>query len=243
MVKNLACQCRRRKRRSFDPWIRKIPWNRKWQPTPVFLPGKSHGQRSLAGYSPWGRKESNTTGLSTAAAVSTEPGLEISALSLSGGGPWASLHRSEPPSPFRTDLGITACPPPGGHEGEGPHWKHLAGIWRSVPRAPTPSSHPSFCPCLRSLWGHRTCNNLHDPGGRRGMGGSEKTTRVTGRDFRWGGGSQRRFRGVFCAPGYTLKAEAWDFPGGSVAKNHLAMQVMWVPSLFGGLRSHVSQGN
>ena len=135
MVKNLACQCRRRKRRSFDPWIRKIPWNRKWQPTPVFLPGKSHGQRSLAGYSPWGRKESNTTGLSTAAAVSTEPGLEISALSLSGGGPWASLHRSEPPSPFRTDMGITACPPPGGHEGEGPHWKHLAGIWRSVPRS------------------------------------------------------------------------------------------------------------
>ena len=36
-------------------------WRRKWQPTPVFLPGKSHGQRSLAGYSPWGRKESDTT--------------------------------------------------------------------------------------------------------------------------------------------------------------------------------------
>ena len=47
-----ACQCRRRKRCSFDPWIRKIPWNRKWQPTPVFLPGESHGQRSLVGYSP-----------------------------------------------------------------------------------------------------------------------------------------------------------------------------------------------
>ena len=51
------------------------------------------------------------------------------------------------------------------------------------------------------------------------MGGSEKMTRMTGRDFRWGGGSQRRFRGVFCAPGYTLEAEAWDFPGGSVVKN------------------------
>ena len=38
-----------------------FPWRRKWQPTPVFLPGKSHGQRSLAGYSPWGRKESDTT--------------------------------------------------------------------------------------------------------------------------------------------------------------------------------------
>ena len=40
----------------FEPWIGKIPWRRKWQPAPVFLPGKSHGQRSLAGYSPWGRK-------------------------------------------------------------------------------------------------------------------------------------------------------------------------------------------
>ena len=38
-----ACQCRRRKRHGFDPWVRKIPWRRKWQPTPVFLPGKSHG--------------------------------------------------------------------------------------------------------------------------------------------------------------------------------------------------------
>ena len=42
------------------PWVRKIPWRREWQPTSVFLPGESHGQRSLAGYSPWGCKESNT---------------------------------------------------------------------------------------------------------------------------------------------------------------------------------------
>ena len=40
----------------FDSWVRKIPWRRKWQPTPVFLPGESQGQRSLAGYSPWGHK-------------------------------------------------------------------------------------------------------------------------------------------------------------------------------------------
>ena len=38
----------------FDPWVRKIPWKRAWQPTPVFLPGESHGQRSLVGYSPQG---------------------------------------------------------------------------------------------------------------------------------------------------------------------------------------------
>ena len=44
-----------------DPWVGKIPWRRKWQPTLVYLPGEFHGQRSLAGYSPWGRKESDTT--------------------------------------------------------------------------------------------------------------------------------------------------------------------------------------
>ena len=51
-----ASQCRRRRRPGFNPWVRKIPWSRKRQPTPVFLPGKSHRLRSLAGYSPWGRK-------------------------------------------------------------------------------------------------------------------------------------------------------------------------------------------
>ena len=53
-----ACQCRRHR---FNPWVRKIPWRKRWQPTQVFLPGKPHGQRSLAGYSPWGCKESDTT--------------------------------------------------------------------------------------------------------------------------------------------------------------------------------------
>ena len=51
--KESTCQSRKH---GFNPWIRKILWRRKWQPTPVFLPGKSHGRRSLAGYSPWGRK-------------------------------------------------------------------------------------------------------------------------------------------------------------------------------------------
>ena len=46
---------------SFNPWVRKISGRRKWQPTPVFLPGKSHGRRSLVGYSPWGRKEWDMT--------------------------------------------------------------------------------------------------------------------------------------------------------------------------------------
>ena len=49
MVKKSACQCRRCKRCGFDPWVGKIPWRRKWQPTQVFLPRKFHGQRSLVG--------------------------------------------------------------------------------------------------------------------------------------------------------------------------------------------------
>ena len=48
-------------RRGFDPWVGKIPWRNKWQPTPVLLPREFHGQRSLAGYSPWGHKESDIT--------------------------------------------------------------------------------------------------------------------------------------------------------------------------------------
>ena len=51
-------QCRRPE---FNPWVGKILWRRKWQPTPVLLPGKSHGQRSLVDYSPYDRKESDTT--------------------------------------------------------------------------------------------------------------------------------------------------------------------------------------
>ena len=55
--KEATCQCRRHRRREFNPWVRKIPWNRKLQSTPAFLPGEFHGQGSLAGYSPWRHKE------------------------------------------------------------------------------------------------------------------------------------------------------------------------------------------
>ena len=60
--KEQAWQCRRQKRHKwyqrdgFNSWVRKIPWRRKWRPTPVFLLGKSHGQKSLMGYSPRGHK-------------------------------------------------------------------------------------------------------------------------------------------------------------------------------------------
>ena len=54
----VCLQCRRL---GFNPWVRKIPWKRKWQPTTVSLPGKSQGWRSLSGCSPWGPKESDMT--------------------------------------------------------------------------------------------------------------------------------------------------------------------------------------
>ena len=65
VVKNqpasVACQCSRCKRHGFNPWVGKIHWRRKWQHTPVFFQGKSHGQRSLVGYGPWGHKEWDMT--------------------------------------------------------------------------------------------------------------------------------------------------------------------------------------
>ena len=58
--KEPSCQCRRY---GFSPWVWKIPWRMKWQPTLVFLPGEFHGQRSLVDYSPWGCKGSDIIGL------------------------------------------------------------------------------------------------------------------------------------------------------------------------------------
>ena len=57
MVKNLHAM----EETGFDPWVGKIPWTREWQPTPIFLPGEFHRQRRLAGYSPWGHKELDTS--------------------------------------------------------------------------------------------------------------------------------------------------------------------------------------
>ena len=56
-----TCHCRRHQRHGFNPWVEKISWSRKWQPTPVFLPERFHGQRNVAGYSPWVHKELDMT--------------------------------------------------------------------------------------------------------------------------------------------------------------------------------------
>ena len=68
-----ARQCRRHKRHGFSPWVGTIPWRRKWQLTPVFLPGESHGQRSLAGSGPWGLKESDMAGHTHTHTRTTQP--------------------------------------------------------------------------------------------------------------------------------------------------------------------------
>ena len=56
-AKEPTCQCRRPRRYKFDPWVRKILWRRAWPPTPVSSPAEAQGQRSLAGYSPWGHRD------------------------------------------------------------------------------------------------------------------------------------------------------------------------------------------
>ena len=63
--KESTYQCRGCNRHGFNPWVRRFPWTRKWQPTPVFLTGKSHGQRKLVGYSPWCRKHTSCLLLAT----------------------------------------------------------------------------------------------------------------------------------------------------------------------------------
>ena len=97
--KESTCWCRRCRRLRLYPWTRKIPWSRKWQPAPVFLPGRFRGQRSLTGYSPWGHKESDVTEqLSTQAHTHTHTSfvtndiLDLRTRSLMGeGSSWSSV--------------------------------------------------------------------------------------------------------------------------------------------------------
>ena len=108
VVKNMH-QCRRCRKHGQDTWVGKIPWRRKWQQTPVFLPGESHGQRSLTGYSPWGNIESDVTGhkdIKSQVMKFWKPG----ALMFKGRGIWMSQlkHRERtcPSSAFLFYLGF-----------------------------------------------------------------------------------------------------------------------------------------
>ena len=95
MVKNSPAKGSH-KRLRFGSWVGKIPWKRKWQPAPVFLPGKFHGQRSLAGYSPWVPIESDTAEpLSFSCSWISGSGIPIAVTSHRGEtNPWSGLHHS-----------------------------------------------------------------------------------------------------------------------------------------------------
>ena len=81
--KEFAWQCRRGKTHRFNPWAGKIPWRQKWLATPVFLPGTFHGQRSLAGYSPWGHQDLDTAWACTLKEEKGETLRTLAALSFS----------------------------------------------------------------------------------------------------------------------------------------------------------------
>ena len=105
--KEPACQCRRHKRYGFDPWVGKISWRRAWQPTPVFLPEVSHGQRSLVGCGPQGHTTAVAEHTHTHAMMYIIPEIQLGArdaaskvvrlASTSGGrfSPWNSLSQKE----------------------------------------------------------------------------------------------------------------------------------------------------
>ena len=95
--KELDCQCSRHKRHGFDPWVGKIPWRRKWQLTPVFLPGESHGQRILADCSPWGHRVGHG---------STHTHIVYRVFVLSVLYIAVSIGQSQPPSVFFSILGL-----------------------------------------------------------------------------------------------------------------------------------------
>ena len=112
--KEPTCQCRRHKSLGLDPWVGKIPWRRPWLPTLVFLSGVSHGQRSLVGDSPCGRKESNTPRWLTATVLyfgffgpeaceilAPQPGVETSLPALEG----EVLTPGPPGSPLNSVFG------------------------------------------------------------------------------------------------------------------------------------------
>ena len=111
--KEPTCQCRRHERCEF-PRVGRIPWRRALQLTPVFLPGESHGQRSLAGYSPWGCKESDTTEVTKHSCMHARhsqdywglAGIRAFLILVYFPSIWISIIYLGNPSPFQTELGF-----------------------------------------------------------------------------------------------------------------------------------------
>ena len=125
LCKEPARQCRRFKRCEFIPWVRKSSRRRTWQPTPVFLPGESHGQRSLVGYNPWGRRVGydwacTHTEKWLVPALPPAVCVRVSLSETTGGLPlW-------PPTPT-----VTVCPPLSPTKEHCPQIPNSAHIWRS----------------------------------------------------------------------------------------------------------------
>jgi len=90
----------------FDPWVRKIPWRREWLPTPEFLPGEFHAHRSLASYSPWGCKESDTTERLT---LDTVYGRTACIKCLVNDSTWSGNKSTCPPRPLFFFLYLHKC--------------------------------------------------------------------------------------------------------------------------------------
>ena len=120
--KESTCQCRRLRRRRFNPWVWRIPWRKnlpQWQPAPVLLPGKLHGQRNLVGYSLWGRKESDMTERLITL------GLDMSSCSANSSRTWGGYPHPQPWAghwhcqwfylPLATYTVVTSIPSPKSH--------------------------------------------------------------------------------------------------------------------------------
>ena len=140
--KEPACRCRRPKRCRFDPWVGTIHWRRAWQPTPVFLPGRSQAQRSLVGYSPLGHRELVTTEATQHAHIryKTVWLIQPSFLSLQVS---TLTHRENVKSPCASYEVITAH---GGREGSLPSL-----LWNSLRTVRRHSLRSWMLPCCRGV--------------------------------------------------------------------------------------------
>ena len=107
VVKNPSANAVDARDTGFDPWVGKIPWRRKWHPTPVFLHGKSPGQRRLAGYSPWGCKGTQVSTWLLFAFL--ELALIAAAPPFHRAFPQEILQNPQPPSPFTPS--VLSCRP------------------------------------------------------------------------------------------------------------------------------------
>ena len=141
----------------FDPWVRKILWRRQWQSTPVFLPGESHGQRSLEGYNPWDHKESDSTeSLSMHACKPMSPQQNTNEKTSTWG---------EQPSTLRS---LKA-------QSQGELGLHLVPWGPSTPSTLSALSSPLVPPAPALLLGHGpasaySARNAHSTGGRKAWG-------------------------------------------------------------------------